>query len=38
IAMAYLDAARAEPGGAVEVVLGGNEVTAEIVSLPFYKR
>jgi len=38
IAMAYLDAARAEPGGAVEVVLGGNAVTAEIVSLPFYKR
>ena len=38
IAMAYLDAARAEPGGAVEVLLGGNEVTAEIVSLPFYKR
>ena len=38
IAMAYLDAARAEPGGAVEVLLGGNEVTAEIVSLPFHKR
>ena len=38
IAMAYLDAARAEPGGAVEVLLGGNEVTAEIVSLPLYKR
>ena len=38
IAMAYLDAARAEPGGAVEVLLVGNEVTAEIVSLPFHKR
>ena len=38
IAMAYLDAAHAEPGGAVEVVLGANEVAAEIVSLPFYKR
>ncbi len=38
IAMAYLDAARAEPGGTAQVVLGGHDVTAEIVSLPFYKR
>ena len=38
IAMAYLDAARAEPGGTVEVALGANQATAEIVPLPFYKR
>jgi aminomethyltransferase len=37
IAMAYLDAAHAEPGGAVEVDLGRQCVTAEIVPLPFYK-
>jgi aminomethyltransferase len=37
IAMAYLDAAHAEPGGAVVVDLGRAEAQAEVVALPFYK-
>ena len=38
IAMAYLDAGHAEPGGSVTVDLGRAEVKARIVKLPFYKR
>lgn len=37
IAMAYVDAALAEPGGTVEVDLGRTTVSAEVVALPFYK-
>jgi aminomethyltransferase len=37
IAMAYLDAGHAEPGGTVVVDLGKAEAKAEIVKLPFYK-
>jgi aminomethyltransferase len=38
IALAYLDAGHAEPGGTVVVDLGRAEVNAQIVTLPFYKR
>ena len=38
IAMAYLDAERAEPGRRVEIDLGRTKVEAETCSLPFYKR
>ncbi len=38
IAMAYLDAPHARPGGRVEVDLGRAAVPAEVVPLPFYKR
>ncbi len=38
IAMAYLDAGRAEVGGTVTVDLERAEVAAQIVKLPFYKR
>ncbi len=38
IAMAYLDAGRAEVGGTVTVDLERAEVAARIVKLPFYKR
>jgi aminomethyltransferase len=37
IAMAYLDAAHAEPGRTVQVDLGRQMVDAEICALPFYK-
>jgi aminomethyltransferase len=37
IAMAYLDRARAEPGGRVTVDLGRVQADAEVVKLPFYK-
>lgn len=37
IAMAYIDQALAEPGSAVEVDLGRNRTSAEVVKLPFYK-
>ncbi|MHC4274835.1 MAG: glycine cleavage system aminomethyltransferase GcvT [Planctomycetota bacterium] len=38
IAMAYLDAGRAEAGGTVTVELERAEVAAQIVKLPFYER
>jgi aminomethyltransferase len=38
IAMAYLDAGQAEPGGSVTIDLGRAAVDAKIVQLPFYKR
>lgn len=37
-AMAYLDRANSEPGTAVEVMVRGRAVAAEVVPLPFYKR
>jgi len=37
IAMAYVDAAHAEPGAKVQVALGSAAVEAEVVTLPFYK-
>lgn len=38
IAMAYVDAATAVPGTAIEVDIRGKREAATIVSLPFYKR
>ena len=38
IALAYLDATHAEPGGAVRVDLGSAPASARVVELPFYKR
>ncbi len=38
IAMAYVDAAAADPGGAVQVELGAKTLDAQVVALPFYKR
>jgi aminomethyltransferase len=38
IAMAYLDAGHAEPGGSVTIDLERAAVDAKIVQLPFYKR
>ena len=38
IAMAYVDAAHAAPGTAVQVDVRGRGVAAEVVKLPFYKR
>jgi aminomethyltransferase len=38
IALAYVDAALADPGTALDVDLGGATVPAKIVKLPFYKR
>ena len=38
IAMAYLDAGHAEPGGSVTIDLERTAVDAKIVKLPFYKR
>ena len=37
IAMAYVDAAHAEPGTSVEVDLGRERAGAEVCALPFYK-
>lgn len=37
IAMAYVDADRAEPGTGLEIDLGRQTVPAEVVALPFYK-
>lgn len=37
-AMAYVDAARAVPGTAVEAAVRSRRVPAELVALPFYKR
>jgi aminomethyltransferase len=38
IAMAYVDAPHASPGGTVQVDLGRQTVSATTVALPFYKR
>jgi aminomethyltransferase len=38
IGMAYLPVAHAEPGTKLTVVIRGNEVEAEVVPLPFYRR
>ncbi len=38
IALAYLDATHAEPGGSVRVDLGSAPASARVVELPFYKR
>jgi len=38
IGMAYLPVAHAEPGTKLMVVIRGNEVEAEVVPLPFYRR
>ena len=38
IAMAYVDAAHAEPGTAVAVDVRGKAEPVEVVALPFYKR
>ncbi|MEG2074784.1 MAG: glycine cleavage T C-terminal barrel domain-containing protein, partial [Angelakisella sp.] len=37
-AMAYIDKAHSTPGTAVEVTVRGRAVSAEVVTLPFYKR
>lgn len=38
IAMAYVDAAFAEPGTRLEVDIRGKRESATVVPLPFYKR
>ncbi len=38
IAMAFVPAEHATPGGAVEVEIGGKLIPATVVKLPFYKR
>ncbi|MCZ6599391.1 MAG: glycine cleavage system aminomethyltransferase GcvT [Acidobacteria bacterium] len=38
IGMSYLPVAHAEPGTKLTVVIRGNEVEAEVVPLPFYRR
>lgn len=38
IAMAFIDAAKAAEGGAVEIDLRGTSANAKITALPFYKR